>query len=68
MWVTRSILADALGWDTTGNTAKLQELDVPTASVSVVEYCSDPGSPTCVIYMGKKPPVLESTAGDGWGG
>jgi len=39
MWVTRSILGQAMGYDCTlGDTAKLQEIDLPTASVSVVEY------------------------------
>lgn len=68
MWVTRSILGDALGLDTRLNTGRLQDLDVPTASISVVDYTLVGDSMKATVqYIGKKPPV-ELSAGDKWGG
>ena len=62
MWVTRSILADALGYDTKADTSKLETLDIPTASISVVEYPRE-GAPT-VVSMGVKPEMLEASETD----
>ena len=100
MWVTRSILADALGYDTKADTSKVSQgggldlvhpktlffstrptttghrppptsrrpppqfesLDIPTASISVVEYPRE-GAPT-VVYMGVKPEMLEASETD----
>jgi len=72
MWVTRSIVADALGLDTENDTSELQTLDLPTASISVVEYTIDEKdgktvTQKSVTYVGRKPST-EASAGDKWGG
>ena len=51
---------------------KLKELDIPTASVSVIEYTRDPAGSDAVVsarmdYIGRKP-VLGKSTGDKWGG
>lgn len=68
MWVTRSIVGQAKGFDTETDTARLQEVDLPTASVSVVEYTraadgSDAVGSAAVVYTGKKP-SLEASVND----
>ena len=62
MWVTRSILAEALGYDTVADTSKLESIDIPTASISVVEYPRE--GPPNVVYMGVKPAMLEASVMD----
>ena len=69
MWVTRSILGEALGFDTVHDTARLQEVDLPTASISVIEYKRAPGKSekvcsASVIYTGKKPALLDDSLND----
>ena len=57
-----------MGFDTIHDTARLQEVDLPTASISVVEYTraddnSDSIGAAAVIYTGKKP-SLEASVND----
>ena len=59
------ILADAIGIDTKKDTAQLQEIALPTASISVIDFPKD--GPPEVLYTGKKP-SLEASASDAWGG
>lgn len=76
LWVTRSIVGDALGYSTKrGETGLLVGLNIPTASISVIDYtrvasgsCGGSGLVSSVRSVGIKPPEKREVAGDKWGG
>ncbi|GMH97977.1 hypothetical protein TrST_g13818 [Triparma strigata] len=51
LWVTRSMISDALGLDP----SKMNEVDIPTASISCVDY--EEGGKAQVVMQGFKPDV-----------
>ena len=67
--MTKSILADALGHDLETD-AEIAWPDVPTASISILEYTQRPDGnlDKKVESVGVKPELLESSSGDAWGG
>lgn len=69
MWVTKSMITDVMGIKPTEQD-KWAKIQVPTASVSLLEYpLSGDGNPK-VVFMGTKPevPAEEAAAGTTWGG
>ena len=71
MWVTKSIVTDAMGIRP-DEQDKWEEVNIPTASISVLDFPREPGStPVDIISVGVKPPIQEGEldpSGKPWGG
>ena len=69
MWVTKTIVVDALGHHDVLKDRDIPWPDIPTASISIVEYSKYKSSELKknVCSIGVKP-ELPASSGDAWGG
>lgn len=72
MWVTKSIVTNSMGLKPTQQD-EWAKVDIPTASISVMDFPREGGREGVVVSAGVKPPLTEeeakeAMAGNKWGG
>ena len=62
LFVTRTVVQEALR--ARGDATPIGDIDIPTASVSCIEYAADGPAGGAVVFSGRKPEALAASTND----